>query len=163
MADTTVKYTITVILWQKASLVCNNIITTDFSLGFPKLRVKISYALNDTQCVWEFQNVYCGILLTKSYCFDQLSWTQGHCHVFTWVWETYLAWYQQAVITGREIRAGRSLSHRWVVFCIVLHMVQSAMIAYIWCAMHYRLPSCFCRHWTSLQWWPVWSQLPKSI
>ena len=76
---------------------------------------------------------------------------------FTWIWETCLAWYQQAVITGIEIGAGRNLSHwiinsadylqpikmlilsfelfsvltQWVVFYIVHYIMQSAMMIYI--------------------------------
>ena len=34
-----------------------------------------------------------------------------HWHVFTWIWETCLAWYRQVVITGREMGADRNLKN----------------------------------------------------
>ena len=40
---------------------------------------------------------------------------------------------------------------------------QLAIMAQMKCAMHFGLHSCFCKHWTSLQRWPVCSQIPKSI
>ena len=43
------------------------------------------------------------IILAKFWCI--------HWHVLTWIWATCLARYQQTVITGREMGAGRSLSH----------------------------------------------------
>ena len=35
---------------------------------------------------------------------------------------------------------------QWVVFYIVHYIIQSAMMAYISCAMHFGLLSCFCKH-----------------
>ena len=40
-----------------------------------------------------------------------------------------------------------SMLKQWVVICIV----------------HFWQPSCFCKHWTSLQWWPIFSQLLEFI
>ena len=40
---------------------------------------------------------------------------------------------------------------KWVVFCIVPCIMQPAMMAYIQCAVHFGLPSCFCKHFSSLQ------------
>ena len=33
---------------------------------------------------------------------------------FIWIWETSMAWYQQVVITGREMGAGKNLNH-WII------------------------------------------------
>ena len=38
----------------------------------------------------------------------------GVGHAFTWISVTYFAQYQQAVITGKEMEAGRSLIH-WII------------------------------------------------
>ena len=97
-----------------------------------------------------------------------------------WILDKCLAWYQQVVI--REMGEERNLNHRIIksvdyvsvlqmlqclhsqsVFYIVHYIVQSAMMAYIQCAMDVGLPFCFCKHWTTRQWWPVCSQLLKSI
>ena len=59
-------------------------------------------------------------------------------------------------------------------FFIVHCMMQTAMMAYIWqrvlyytlciwCETHSGLRSCFCKHWTSLQWWPACFRLLDSI
>ena len=114
---------------------------------------------------------------------------RSHWHVFTWIWETNFAWYQQAVITGREMGAVRNQSHwiiesadylqsikmltlstesfsvlsMWVVLWFVHCILQSAILAYIQCAMDFGMPSYYCKHWTYLQWWPACLQLLKSI
>ena len=56
-----------------------------------------------------------------------------------------------------------SVLTEWAWLCIMHCIMQSAMmILYIeWNAFLTAL--CFCKHWNSLQWWPVISQLLKSI
>ena len=98
---------------------------------------------------------YCRILYQYVIVF-RIYW--DHCHVFTQIWERCFAWYQQAVIIGREMRAGRNLGCRiiksgdyfhliktliqsteifsvltqWVVFYIVNYIMQSAMMPQWW-------------------------------
>ena len=54
------------------------------------------------ECFWKEFNL----------CYPKIT-CQNHWHVLTWIWETCLARYQLAVITVREMRAGRNLSH-WI-------------------------------------------------
>ena len=73
--------------------------------------------------------------------------------LWRWDWEQYKQHYLQA----------SSLLTQWVVFCMLHYFMQSAMMAYIWFAMHFRLFSYVYKYWTTLQWWPVCSQLLESI
>ena len=53
----------------------------------------------------------------------------SHWHVFTWIWETHLAWYQQVVITGRMRWTGRSLSNWSIVSADYLQPIRRLIIS----------------------------------
>ena len=78
-----------------------------------------------------------------------------HWHVFTWIWETCHAWYQQVVITGREMKASRSLSH-WIiesadyVLLIKLLILSTELFSVLTQSGWY---FSLCIAWRSQQWW----------
>ena len=70
--------------------------------GWPRLILSHSIMWvcpKDGQWLWDSQS---GLSLSqaKSRVYN------SHWHVLTWIWQTYLAWYQQAVNTGIEMGAG---------------------------------------------------------
>ena len=81
----------------------------------------------------------------------------NHCHVFTWIWEMCLAWYQQADITGRQMVAGRNVSHWIIKFADYIQPIKlfilNCFLCFLsgWCLTLYIMSSC------SQQWWLIYN------
>ena len=80
-----------------------------------------------------------------------------HWHVFTWIWETYLAWYQQVVFTGREMGAGRSLSHWIIESAVYLQPIKMLILSTELFSVLTQSGWYFalCIAWCSQQWWLI--------
>ena len=83
--------------------------------------------------------------------------TLSHWHVFTWIWETHLALYQQAVINGREIWAGRNLSHWIIESAVYLQPIKRLIISTKFFPVLTKSGWSFalCIAWCSQQWWHI--------
>ena len=88
---------------------------------------------------------------------NRLATCYAHWHVFTWISETHLAWYQQAVITGREMGAGRSLSHWIIESAVYLQPIKRLIISTELFSVLTQSGWSFalCIAWCSQQWWLI--------
>ena len=86
-------------------------------------------------------------------CLNPLCLYPNHWHVFTWIWEMYLAWYQQAIITGREMGADRSLSYWIIELAVYLQPIKMLILSTELFSLSHR-PTLITK---SFMFWKIWN------